>query len=119
MGRQLAAALFVLGLASSGCGSAAPPVELTSQADGRTVELTMNQEVELTLGTIGPGQYGNPTISSPAIRFEGMTFPAVQNPGGPTQVFNFRAVAAGTAVVTIPHDTKPAPFTLTLDCCAQ
>ena len=77
----------------------------------------MNQEVELTLGTVGPGQYGTPTISSPAIRFEGMTFPAVQNPGGPTQVFNFRAVAAGTAVVTIRHDTKPAPFTLTAWVC--
>ena len=119
MGRQLAAALCLLGLASSGCGPAAPPVELTSQADGTIVELVMNQEVELTLGTVGPGQYGKPTISSPAIRFEGMTFSAVQNPGGPTQVFNFRAIAAGTAVIAIPHDTKPAALTLTLDCCAQ
>jgi len=79
----------------------------------------MDQEVDLTLGTVGPGQYGEPTISSAAVRFEGMTLPAAQNPGGPTQLYKFRAVAVGAAVIIIPHDTKPAPFTLTLRCCAE
>ncbi len=95
------------------------PVELTTKDNGRDVGLALDQEVAVTLQTIGPGQFGKPDISSAAVRFEGMTFPTSQNPGGPTQLYRFRTVADGTAIVTIPHDGGSAPFTLTLRCCAQ
>ena len=37
-----------------------PPAELTAQDNGRVVNLAMNQDVYLTLQTVGPGQYGEP-----------------------------------------------------------
>ena len=116
---RLNSLIFVGGWLMSSCYGAPAPAELTSQADGTSVSLALNQELHLLLETIGPGIYGEPAISSTGIRFEGMTFPSTQKPGGSTQLFKFRAVADTGAVLTIPHNTKPAPFTLLLSCCAQ
>ena len=55
------------------------------------------------LQTIGFGQYEAPQISSNVIRFDGAAFPTKQNPGGPTQVYHFTAMAEGEAQVRIPH----------------
>jgi len=126
MGQRLGAVVLWFGMVSAGCGSDPPPtLELTTQADGSDVKLAMNQQLNLELQTVGPGQFGEPTISSATVRFEGMTFPRAQNPGGPKQLYEFRAVGDGTAVVTIPHDNAAgpapatAPFTLTLECCPR
>jgi hypothetical protein len=106
-------------LVGFGCYPDPTPVELTSKDNGRDVSTALHQEVDVTLQTIGPGQFGAPVISSPAVNFEGMTFPTSQNPGGPTQLYRFRTVADGNAVITIPHDSGSASFTVTLRCCAQ
>lgn len=96
-----------------GYGSA---TELSNQDSGTEKTVALDERLELTLRTVGPGKYSDPVISSPALTFDGTTFPAEQNPGGPTQVYNFHCVAKGTALVTIPHDSGREPFTITLHC---
>jgi hypothetical protein len=118
MGKRLSSTILA-GLLSFACSVDPEPAELTAKDNGSIVNLAMNQYVYLKLQTIGPGQYGEPVLSSAAVSFEGMTFPTAQNPGGPTQVYQFRTLAAGTALLTIPHDSGSAPFTATLVCCAQ
>src|SRR5215469_4696117 len=71
--------------------------------NGQQVSAQIGQAILLTLQTIGPGQYGSPEISSAAIRFEGAAFPKEQNPGGPKQVYRFRARSEGKARIKIPH----------------
>jgi hypothetical protein len=95
---------------------------LSSEDSGHDVTLAMHQEVDITLGTVGPGAYGTPDLSSPAVRFEDVTDPDPPTPGGARQLYRFTAVAQGNAVLSIPFDggiDPRAPFTLTFHCCAQ
>jgi hypothetical protein len=76
---------------------------LNGGINGQAVTARVGQAIKITLQTIGPGQYGSPEISSTAIRFDGATFPKEQNPGGPRQVYRFRARSEGEAQIKIPH----------------
>jgi hypothetical protein len=109
-------AAIVLASASLLAGCSPGPVELDGGNSGQAVTATVGQEIRVTLGTIGPGNYGDPQISSSAVRFLNMTYPKEQNPGGPTQVFQFEAVSPGRADIRIPHEggfpVPRAPFTL-------
>jgi hypothetical protein len=71
--------------------------------NGQRVTARVGQAIQLTLQTIGPGHYGTPKISSAAIEFEGAAFAKEQNPGGPRQVYRFRARSQGEARINIPH----------------
>src|SRR5215475_5273869 len=120
MGQRLYVLVSAVGFASASCDPA--PLMLNDQDSGRDVALAMHQAVDITLHTVGPGAYGTPTISSSVISFEGMTYPAGQVPGGPTQLYQFTATAEGSDVLSIPFDgglDAHAPFTLTVRCCAQ
>ena len=99
-----------------GCGTSddVRPLALTGDASGSTTVASVGQEIDITLGTIGPGQYDTPIVSAPCVHFLDMSFPATQNPGGPTQLFRFQSVSTGTATITIPHSTQPTPFSLTV-----
>ena len=119
MGKWFGCVMVLVSLLGASCSGDPEPVDLTAKDDGTDVTLALHQEVDVTLQTIGPGQFGEPTVSAPAVTFEGMTFPKAQNPGGPTQIYRFRTVASGAALVTIPHDSGGAAFTVTLTCCAQ
>jgi hypothetical protein len=81
---------------------------------GQHVVATVGQPIEVTLQTIGPGQYGTPQVSSPVIRFENVAVKMPANPGGPTQVYIFDAVAEGEAQVQIPHTASNLSFTVTI-----
>jgi hypothetical protein len=70
---------------------------------GQHVAAAVGQPIQITLQTIGPGEYESPQISSSAIRFESVGFAKEQNPGGPTQIYHFRAVSEGEAEVKIRH----------------
>ena len=84
--------------------SAEPPVlYLHGGNNAQQVNAQVGQTIQITLQTIGPGQYGSPTISSTVIQFEGAAFAKMQNPGGPKQVYRFRARAQGEARIDIPH----------------
>lgn len=107
--------LLVLGVPSvfggaANAQSAASPsspkqhvLHLNGSNTGQRVAATTGQPIEITLQTVGPGAYDSPQISSPAIRFEGVEFPKMVIPAGPTQIYRFRAASEGEAQVKIPH----------------
>jgi hypothetical protein len=76
---------------------------LKSTNTGQDVDAAVGQPIQITLQTIGPGEYDSPQISSPAIRFESATFAKEQIPGGPKQIYHFRAVSEGEAQIKIRH----------------
>ena len=86
-----------------GCDLANTRVSLTNADNGRSIAVLVGDKIEVTLQTIGPGEYGTPVVSSGSIRFQGESSPGPQNPGGPRQLFRFEAVAVGRAEITIPH----------------
>jgi hypothetical protein len=70
--------------------------------NGQHLTATLDQQIEITLGTVGPSQYGTSRVSSPAVRLESVALAAPPNPGGPTYVYIFQAASEGEAEVTIP-----------------
>jgi hypothetical protein len=70
---------------------------------GQHVAAAVGQPIQITLQTIGPGEYDSPQISSSAIRFESVAFAKEPIPAGPTQIYRFRAVSEGEAQVKIRH----------------
>ena len=75
--------------------------------DSQTFEITVGQELDLTLGTVGPGQYEvPPSLSSTALRFLDAAFVGPYTPGGPQQLFRFKGLARGTALVVIQHSSS-------------
>ena len=86
------------------------PVALTAADTGKTLRLKPEQELSITLQTVGPGSYGAPQISSAVVRSLGEGQPGVQNPGGPRQVLRFQAVSSGDAEITVPHSQSADAF---------
>lgn len=91
---------FVLALGLVGCSQGSLEA---NGAPGRTFSIEAGRELELTIQTIGPGEYVSPpAVSSAAVRFldvrQGNPVPA-----GVTQHFRFEAVAPGVAVVVFHH----------------
>ena len=85
-------------------------VSLNRGNDGQKISVKVGQPIVVTLQTIGGGHYGTPEVSSRAVRFECTMYapPEQRNPGGPTQIYRFTAVAKGEAQIRIPHtDSKP------------
>jgi hypothetical protein len=89
-------------------------LSLNRANNGQHVSAKVGQPIVVTLQTIGGGQYGTPQISSRSLRFESTSFPAIQNPGGPTQVYRFTAVAEGEAKIEIPHSNANVNFRLAI-----
>jgi hypothetical protein len=77
--------------------------------NGQHLAATVGQQIEITLGTVGPKQYGTPQVSSPAIRLASVALTWPPNPGRPTYVYIFEAAAEGEAQVKIPiiHSETP------------
>jgi hypothetical protein len=90
-------------------------VLFVSGADsGRRLTATVGQQIEVTLATIGPGQFGLPVVSSPAVHFENVALRLPANPGGPTQTYIFRAANPGEAALEIRHTDQERNFTLVI-----
>jgi len=91
-------------------------VALNRADDGQKVWAKVGQPIVITLQTIGGGHYGTPHVSSRAVRFESVAYapPREQNPGGPTQVYRFTAVAEGEAQIRIPHTDSNPTVTFTI-----
>jgi hypothetical protein len=105
-----------IALATSRCTSETR-ISLNEADSGRTVAVGVGDAIEVTLGTVGPGQYGDPQVSAPAIRFVQMTFVGA-TPGGPTQLFRFEAATRGQASVVITQEGTSGPsrtFSLQVD----
>jgi hypothetical protein len=70
--------------------------------NGQYVRATVGQQINITLGTVGPAQYGVPLVSSAAVRLESTALDWPQNPGGPTFIYIFETAAVGEARIIIP-----------------
>jgi hypothetical protein len=104
----------------TGCGSPTSPsahvLSVDNRDSGRLLSVGLGDEIDVTLQTIGPGQYDeHPGVSSPAIVFSKVSMLSPPNPGGPRQLFQFRAVTAGHAVISIPHTGQNPRFEITVD----
>jgi len=67
----------------------------------QTVAARVGQDLDITLGNVGPAMYVDPPhISSAALTYLGVSVIPPYTPAGPTQQFRFRAAEAGVAVVT-------------------
>lgn len=111
------ASLLTLGCGSSGSQT----IRLTNADAGRNVVAAVSDKIEVTLQTIGPGQYGSPSLSSGSIVFLGQSSPGAPNPAGARQLYRFEAVVPGRTDITIPHigdlpgfPANPA-FAMTID----
>ena len=81
---------------------------LTNANDGQRLATVVGQQIEITLATIGPGSYGDPIVSSAAVRFRNVAWPKSQTPGGPTQIYIFQGTAEGETEIRIPHSDRVA-----------
>jgi hypothetical protein len=70
--------------------------------NGQHLTATVGQQIEITLGTVGPKQYGKPQVSFPAIRLESIALDWPPNPGGPTFIYILEAAGEGDAQVKVP-----------------
>lgn len=97
--------LVVITLGLLGCGEG--PLEVNG-SPSQTFSLRAGRELEVTLRTVGPGQYASPPlVSTEVVRFLDMQF-VNPVPAGPTQRFRFEAVRAGVAIIVF-HHTAEAP----------
>lgn len=112
-GRQLFA--FGTLVASLACG--ADTIVALKAGDRNTrVSAHVGDRIEITLQTIGPGEYASPpAISSPAVTFLDVIGCGDPIPAGPTQCFRFRAAQPGLAIVTFTHTERNAPVQDTVD----
>ncbi|HEV2751960.1 MAG TPA: hypothetical protein VGV12_15670 [Gemmatimonadales bacterium] len=71
---------------------------------GQTLSVAVGQELDVTLQTVGPGQYESPPmVSSPSLQFLSVAFVGPYVPAGPTQQFKFKGEAPGQAIVVFQH----------------
>jgi len=95
------AVLFAVALAGlSGCG---PDPFAVLDDSSQTISLKVGQELDLTLGTVGPGTYQTPTIAGGAVAFLGDSLIGPYSPAGPRQLFRFQGVSAGSAIIVLTH----------------
>jgi len=70
--------------------------------NGQSVKARVGEQIEISLGTVGPRQYGTPQISSSAVRLLNTAQDWPPNPGGPRFVYVLEAAAEGEARVIVP-----------------
>ncbi len=86
-----------------------PAGQLDSRDNGQQLVASVGERIEITLGSIGPGEYSDPQISSGAIRLKSSNLKGIPNPGGPTYVYTFEAVAEGKARIHFPFVNAITP----------
>ena len=95
-------ALLVAAFFTGGCTRS--PLDVFV-ANTQTFSIAVGQEATIQLGTVGPGEYVDPpTLTGSAIQFLGVTTPRLAVPSGVQQIFHFRGVASGQAIILF-HNT--------------
>jgi hypothetical protein len=87
-----------------GCGSSESKIiRVDNGGAGRSVIASVGDKIEVTLQTVGPGQYGDPILSSESVKFLAESSAGAPNAGGPRQLYRFETVSSGRVDITIPH----------------
>ena len=92
----VAGALLGLGACS------ANPLAVSGDSS-QTLALGVGRQLDLTVGTVGPGSYQTPTIAGRSVTFLGDSIVGPPTPAGPRQLFRFKGVAAGTSIIVLTH----------------
>lgn len=79
-----------------------PVLSLDFTNNRQRLATRVGQQIEISLGTVGPRQYGTPEISSQAIQLESIALDWPPNPGGPRFVYIFEAISEGDGQVHVP-----------------
>lgn len=104
----LAGVVLVAGCRGADVARPQPPLDTIMGSPSRTVTVAEGADLDVVLGTIGPGYYAvPPTVSSSVIRFLNETGPSVSTPGGGSETFHFAAVASGRAVIAFDRAGDP------------
>ena len=113
--RSNAAILTVALLTLGACDGQSPVLVQEIDGGASTVTSSVGRELDITLGTVGPGAYDSlPTISSTAVQFlDASTVPPFV-PAGPRQRFRFMPQQRGTAVITFNHSGTNPTVTITV-----
>jgi len=96
----------VLGIVASGvllAGCGTEPLAVRGSGS-QTLSLAVGQELDVTLQSVGPGEYESPPmVSSASLRFLSVGLVSPYVPAGPTQQFTFKGEALGQAIVVFQH----------------
>jgi hypothetical protein len=99
--RRVRQARVVLGALTLCACTASGIVDVPADGRSQTIAAAIGQEVDVTLGNVGPAIYVSPPmISSGAVTYLGVEIVPPYTPGGPTQRFRFKATSAGLAILT-------------------
>jgi hypothetical protein len=99
--KRLAWFTFVL---VGACADSTSPLEVFGSPSS-TLSIDVGQEVLITMRTVGPGEYASPpVVTGTAVTFLDVSLADAQVPAGETQVFRFKGVSRGQAVVVF-HNT--------------
>ena len=96
-----------------------PYLNIDHTSNHKSLAVMVGQRIWVSLQTIGPGHYDDPTVSSAAARFLDMRYSPFPHPGGPQQSYRFLTESPGRAEIHIPHSTASEPFDLTLEISAR
>jgi hypothetical protein len=108
---QLPGLIVALGLVACGQG----PLEAYGSPSS-TFSIKAGRELDLTLGTVGPGEYESPpAVSSAVVRFLDVQVVAPPVPAGVRQQFRFETVRPGVAVIVFHHTARGPTIEDTVD----
>lgn len=98
--RRMPRALLGVGLLVLAACSSDAIIGIPVDSRNQVVTAAVGQEIDVTLGNVGPGTYVSPpSISSNVVTFVDMLIVPPSTPDGPTQRFRFRTVAKGQAII--------------------
>ena len=90
-------------LTASACGGK-NPVAVSIVGRSQSLAVPVGTQFNVTLQTIGPGEYTSPpTVSSAAVHFLDVAQTTLTVPAGPTQRFRFDATTRGNAIIVFQH----------------
>jgi len=104
---------LIAALALVACGQG--PLEANG-IPSHTISITAGRELDLTLQTIGPGEYASPPlVSSAVVRFLDVREVGPPVPAGATQRFRFATVGPSVAVIVFHHTAEGPTIEDTVD----
>ncbi len=90
-------------------------IRLSLADSGKSIDVPVGTEIDITLQTIGPGEYGQPQISSSAVSFLDVSYVSPAVPAGPTQLFRFISESPGIAAIRMTGTSNQKVFEITVE----
>ncbi len=103
--RPMVIFLVAVGTALTLACESRSPLEVNGKLN-TSLSVRVGEQFGIHLYTVGPGEYlSPPQLSSASLQFVDANVVPPYNPGGPTQLFRFIALAQGRTVITFQHSS--------------